>query len=363
MVFSEISSTAFSAAVPLGVSSLPQRGTRVLSGRGSTLVGVPIRAGQPSSDQLPSSGNSDRTASTPTHSSGLRRTVSTVPSSVSRGHDNKLRLVKIPGGGRQPSTSRSDYRRPTVELDDVSPLDSVSNAPWSHGRRPAPYAASPQEAARARLNSAELIGTLGQATSRASPAIRRRMSESKPEPAYAPPNPFLPETSVRLAPHTGDIKRQSSRGPRDSTRFNAVPVSTPSITSKLVIDKDVLGSMAGTTVMDDINLRMVKGHNVVVLRDGASLEVVDEEGNYIFPTVREGPGARRSMGLPPVTPRDLHDRLKAGANGNYNVSRSKDGNITVLPASVAPSLDRRNAGSAHWGLDRLLTGGKGSSWT
>jgi len=151
-------------------------------------------------------------------------------------------------------------------------------------------------------------------------------------------------TAVQREPSCNTRPMHAAGQPNDASTY----VSSASRMSKIVIDRAVLCDIAHTEVADDINLRTIGGHNVIVMRDGATFEVVDVNGDPVDPIYYDGADQRRSLGLPPLTPRDIHDAIKRSTNGKYGVSRDK-GSYRVVVTEDSSGRNRRVvAKDASW---------------
>lgn len=226
---------------------------------------------------------------------------------------------------------------------DVSPFDSVSVI--GHPRRSRDPEFVPTQSRRnAREPSDRLATKLAEVSSRISPAVRQQVTASSPAThatrSARQGTTTLRPPSVHPSCAEGSVLENHSRA------------------SKLVISKDMLADITGTQVCADINLRVVDGHNVVVLRDGASLEVVDEEGKNVRPVVIQGKAHRQALGLPPITPRDLHDAMKSGTNGKYGIQRRGNQLVMVRTTSKGHTAAASHTSRAS---QRTITGTRSSA--
>ncbi|BCJ03669.1 hypothetical protein [Penicillium janthinellum polymycovirus 1] len=305
-----------------GRSVVPSRTDRAgdIVGDCGAGLGVPTGSMRSSSSRSYGTGfisrggvRSNRSMAVPTASSRTSvsvRLVEVAPE-VTKGHD-----------AVRPQSVAS--RRTQTALSQLSPFDSVSIA--GHAKRGRdPEFVPEQQAVNAAEPSDRLAFRLAEVSSRISPAVRDRVLSSAQ----------CSEVSGG-SPSTATTYRPPSVHP---SRAAASLLGSRSGASKIVMSRDILADIAGTQVCDDINLRVVRGHNIIVLRDGASLEVVDENGDAIDSVDIKDRAHRQTLGFPPLTPRDLHDALKSGTEGKYGVVRRGDALVVV----------RANRGSSAMG--------------
>jgi len=214
----------------------------------------------------------------------------------------------------------------------VSPFDSVSVA--GHAQRGNdPEFVREQQQANANAPSAQLTARLAAASSRVSPAVRSRVAM-----------PAQCVTDVAGSSHTETTYKPPSVHP---SQVAGSILGSRSRASKIVMSRTMLADIAGTQVCEDINLRVVNGHNIIVLRDGASLEVVDEDGIAVDAIDIQDRAHRQSLGFPPLTPRDLHDALRSGTGGKYGVVKRGDDFVMVRTAASGRSRATSRATGAN----------------
>jgi len=296
------------------------------------------------------------------------------PSVVSK--NGSVRISPAVSTGNDERSRSSRY--PVLQQEtrgEVSPFDSVSVA-GSADKCANPEFVREQREVRASKTGAALAAVLASTTDKLPPEAKRRLSVSSSgsrrvptsTPIYAGESvaSTLPVRSSRnnssLPSWTGDTPYQSQTtvGQRSSSNASGSTMrggqrressvvqqlssarSCVSSTSKIIIDKFVLADMANTEVLDDVNMRVLEGKNVIVLKEGGSFEVVDEDGNPIEPVYFETADERKNLGFPPVTPRDLHDRLKRSSGGKLGLVKH-DGDYRVVLSTVGSSGKTRRA--------------------
>jgi len=295
----------------------------------------------------------------PTH--GYRNGSVRASSAVSAGNDERSRLSYYPA----PFASAGG---------DVSPFDSASVVGSQEKRFNAEFV-SRQHDRHANKTGAELSARLAATTDRLPPQSRRRLSSSSvradnavpeqliygrvsrvgfetvPEPGQPAPSVCVRSQVVHPLEYTPrDVygSEVSVRTVRDDTArtrpAGSVVGSVRSVataSSRIVIDKSVLNDMTSAVVLDDINLRVLEGKNVIILKEGASFEVVGDDGEPVEPIHLDTPEQRRALGFPPVTPRDLHDRLKRSSGGKLSLVKQGGDYRITSSKSVVTGKTRR----------------------
>lgn len=258
--------------------------------------------------------------------------------------------------------------------DEVSPYDSVSLAGAVQKRGDVEFI-SEQRSSRASKPAVALARELAATSDKLPPQARRRLStssgdrqvplgrprapsvvpstpqDSKPSRIGAlppqsqecgipvPPTPYLrptfnPDGSVRT-------HQPSTSQSRSSVSSLSLAGTTVTRSSRIIVDKEVLQDMASVAVSEDINIQVLGGKNVIVLEDGGSFEVVDTNGDPVEPVHFDSRSQARAFGLSPVTPRDLHDRLRRSSDGKLSLVKQGGDYRVVNSGSTAAGKPRR----------------------
>lgn len=258
--------------------------------------------------------------------------------------------------------------------DEVSPYDSISRVGAVQKRNDAEFI-SEQRSHRASKSAGALASELAATTDRLPPQARRRLSTSsgdrqvplgRPETPVATPSvvqrtsargskvnvipsqagsvPSPPQPSLRPIHYSnGAVRtRRSNVSPNDQVGAPLSVVGSDVTQSpRIIVDKEVLQDMVSVAVSDDINIQVLGGKNVIVLQDGGSFEVIDTNGDPVEPVHFDTRSQARELGFLPVTPRDLHDRLKRSSDGKLSLVKQGGDYRVVNSGATSAGKPRR----------------------
>nr|WEW73491.1 hypothetical protein [Cladosporium cladosporioides polymycovirus 2] len=341
-----------------------------------------VEAADEQFDDLPelSQSVSSRTSSRPSRRQSARvaveasRDVESRPRVYSRAATHVRTSSRVSVGNDERQRSAVYPLHAVTPGDDVSPYDSVSLVGAALKRGDHEFI-SEQRSSRASKPAVALARELAATTDKLPPQARRRLSTSSeyrqvPPGRSEPSNAALSSSQHTVPSWTGDTPVSTRGGSTvvppmpslspvhlpdgsvrtrrpntSSARSNASSLSfagsSATRSSRIIVDKGVLADMASVAVSEDINIRVIGGKNVIVLEDGGSFEVVDTNGDPVEPVHFDSRRQARALGLSPVTPRDLHDRLKRSSGGDLSLVKQGGDYRVVSSKSSSGGKPRR----------------------
>jgi hypothetical protein len=326
--------------------------------------------------------------------SGATHTTQTPMSSVSsrRSSGYKAPAAASTYSGTASMASRSTMRPPARGVAEVGVYDSVSqvgNGPAERLNGIRPERVLPHQA-RAAGDFTDLLRSHTRLPGSTAPPLPR---SSRPE--------GMPGISNAASTSRQSHGRQSSRAPSTRSRSSSVSRSsekppgpssqslteslaalrvrsdaTSNTPSKIGANASVVTTSTvrpGSAVLDEgiwtgVRVEVVpRTHNVIVLPQGASAEVIDTSGNSIRPVPYRSRSERVALGMPSEFPHEYVDKKRRGKSTTNGSSGADARSLALAVNSEGRSAITGRAStsshhglgeSIHWALDRAL-GSKG----